>query len=162
MRSAGQSGLEALDVAGLIPTGAGTKTGVKLAQEGAEQVARGATKEAGAVGELVKPVTAVAESVGSTIGSAARRGKETIVEGLQEAQRVAKLPTAEKLAARSGLDQGVVDFVKTSSKENIPVYDKIIAAAKKGAVSLRNGTAAKEVVGKEIVEKALKPATYLS
>lgn len=113
------------------------------------------------IAKAVSPVSPVVESIGSTIGGAVRRGKEAVVESVQEAQRVAKLPVAEKQAVRSGLDTGVIDFVKTTSKENIPVYQKIVAAAKSGADNLRGGTKAKEVVGKMIVDNAVTPVIKL-
>jgi len=104
-------------------------------------------------------VAPVLESVGATMGSAARRGKEAVVDSVQEAKRVAALPVAEKKAVRSGLDSGVIDFVKTSSKQNIPVYEKVVNAAKNSG--LRDGTAAKKVVGQQIIDTAVKPALKL-
>jgi len=162
----------AVNIASLLPTGGAAKAGVETVEQGAKAAGKQAAKVAGdvatgvgkagaRVGKSVSSISPVVESVGSTIGGALRRGKEAVVEGVQEAQRVSKLPVAEKQAVRSGLDTGVIDFVKTTSKENIPVYKEIVGAAKAGADNLRGGTKAKEVVGKMIVDKAVAPAIKL-
>jgi len=155
----------AVNIASLLPVGGAAKVGVETVEQGAKAVTKvgGMAGGAGAkVGELVSPVTSsvmpVAETIGSTVKSAVRRGKEAIVEGVEESKRISKLPEAEKQAVRSGLDTGVIDFVKTTSKENIPVYQEIVGAAKAGADNLRGGTKAKEVVGKMIIDKAVSPA----
>jgi len=162
----------ALDIATLGGGKVATQAGKEVVEQGAKAVGRGIA-QAGAkavtmaddvgagIAKAVAPVSPVAESIGSTIGGAVRRGKEAVVESVQEAQRVAKLPVAEKQAVRSGLDTGVIDFVKTTSKENIPVYQKIVEAAKSGADDLRGGTKAKEVVGKMIVDNAVTPVIKL-
>lgn len=96
LRSTGQSGLEALDVAGLIPTGAGAKAGTKLAQEGAEQVAKGATKAAGTVGDILKPVT------------------ETILDTVQPEkimQRVARIPKGEQVKFQKLTGESVGEYL---------------------------------------------------
>lgn len=162
----------AVNIASLLPTGGAGKVAVEGVEQGAKAAGRGIA-QAGAkavsmaddvgtgVAKAVAPVSPVVESIGSTIGGAVRRGKEAVVESVQEAQRVAKLPVAEKQAVRSGLDTGVIDFVKTTSIENIPVYQKIVEAAKSGADNLRGGTKAKEVVGKLIVDNAVTPVIKL-
>ena len=151
-------GLTAADLVGAGEVASGT---VNLAKNTGKVVGDIAQSTANSARAVTEPISAVAESVGSTIKSAARRGKDSLVEGVQEAKRVSSLPDVEKVASRSGLDQGVVDFVKTSSKSNIPVYEKIINASKVGAGSLRNGTAAKKVVGKELIDKVVTPAIKL-
>jgi len=163
----------AVNIASLLPVGGAAKVGVETVEQGTKEAGKQAAKVAGEVatqagkagakvGELVSPVTSsvmpVAETIGSTVKSAVRRGKEAIVEGVEESKRISKLPEAEKQAVRSGLDTGVIDFVKTTSKENIPVYQEIVGAAKAGADNLRGGTKAKEVVGKMIIDKAVSPA----
>jgi hypothetical protein len=155
----------ALDIGGLGVAKAGTTAlkegGEQIIKSGSKQVSNTIAKAGTSVANITEPIRSVSETVGATLGSAARRGKETIKEGILESQRVSRLPEPEKLAVRSGLDQGVVDFVKTSSKSNIPIYEKIISAAKSGAGSLRNGTAAKQIVGKELIEKVVKPALQI-
>lgn len=143
---------------GLPAVGTVASAGTKQASKAVGEVVSGVKSAASKAGSSISPIT---ESVGSTIGGAIRRGKDAVVSSVEEAQRVSKLPVAEKAAVRSGLDTGVIDFVKTTSKENIPVYQKIVAAAKNGANNLRGGTKAKEVVGKLIVDNVVKPAIKL-
>ena len=162
----------AVNIASLLPTGKAATVGTDVIEQGSKAAGRGIAQAGSTainiaddvgtgIAKAVTPVSPVLESIGSTIGGAVRRGKDVVVENVQEAQRVAKLPVAEKQAVRSGLDTGVIDFVKTTSKENIPVYQKIVEAAKSGADNLRGGTKAKEVVGKLIVDKAVTPVIKL-
>lgn len=136
--------------------GTGGKKLVKGVVEGAvDMIPPGAGEAVSKAGSTVKPIV---ESVGATMKSAGRRGIETVKEAATEAKRVSALPKVEKEAVRTGLDEGIIDFVKSSSPENLSKYREVVKLAKESSKSLRNPTKFKEVVGKEILEHGVKPA----
>lgn len=159
------------DIAGTFLGAGAAKEGGALAKEGLENAGKavvGTGVKAGKeVAENVAPIISkasvameapksIAQDVLRSTRDMVKRGKETVGETIDQSLRLKSLPEPEAKAIRTGLDESVLNFVKSSDTESVKAYKKMTQLAKEGVGNLR-GPQAKEVVGKTILDKAVTP-----
>lgn len=156
-----------VNIGSLIPIGRGAQKGAQAVKEGAEEVSKSiATKQlAKEVTEEVAPIVAKtpstldrlkagAKAVGEKVKGALGRTKEAATELADTELRTRGLPAPEAKVVKMGIDDGVLNRLKTSVPDDVKLGAEMLERQAKNLAGERGIPAAKEVVGDKILERA--------